>query len=466
MSRTTSLVAGAFLAAAATASLCIVGVPVMAQVSESPLALQQSQSAAAVDGEAYKNADSVDVAPELNSHRHGSTPSPAESRKFSAERAAKVPKHRTPIARRVAEMLDANISVQLETSLDSLADTLSEQLSIPVMTDNRAIETAKLDPAQTVITLASDDQPLRSALHKSLQPLGLRADVQDEGLVITADFTELTRRGILADKWVGLSDEFNARVEKVLTTEVELPQEQVPLNRVVAELSRAVDFPMHIERVALEAIGLTEDVPVGGYSPREASEQRKGWDGRLFSAESEGGPDQAVSPAEVQPAEDGKSSGIASEKEVPVQKLPLGTALHFLLNDLELTFTVRDGMVVVTTRDSEETRLLTRLYFSEGTGLPRGDLVSAISMIQHTIEPDTWEILGGVSTMVPVGNGERSRPALLVSTTFDVHQQIADLMKSLRESHFGPDPISSGPPPLPAVPQSLQNFQFMGPCKI
>lgn len=466
MSRTTSCVARAFLASAAVGSLCFVEVPVMAQVSESPPILQQSESTAPVDGETQTNDDSVNVAP--NSHSQDTSPpqSTVEPQEIAAEPAIKETKYHTSIARRVAAELDANVSIQLETSLDSLADTLTDQLGIPVMTDDRAIVIAELDPAQTMITLASDDQPLRSALHKSLQPLGLRAVVEDEGLVITADFTELTRRGILADKWVGLSDEFIARVDEVLSTEVELPQGHVPLDRVIAEFSRAVEFPMVIERVALEGIGLTDDALVGGYSPGEASEQRKGWDGRLFSAEVAGGPDQAVAPAEGEPAEDEKSNGKVSQKELPVQKLPLSMALHHLLNDLELTYTVRDSMVVVTTKDAEETRLMARLYFLEGTGLPRGDVSSAMSMIQGAIEPDTWETLGGVSTMVPVGNGEHARPTLLVSTTFDVHQQISDLMKSLRESHVGPDPVSSGPPPHPAVPENLQNFQSMGPCKI
>lgn len=353
--------------------------------------------------------------------------------------------YRTLVAKHVAEKLDTLVSIDLQTNLKSLADELSAQLGLPVLVDPRAIKQAELDPSQTQVTLKSDHQPLRAALRKTLQPLGLRAEVQDEGLTITADFTELTRRGILTDKWVGLSDDFIARVDAVLATEVELPQEQVPLDRVIAEFSRMVDFPMVIERVALEGIGLPEDAPVGRYSPRVVSEERKGWEGRLFSAESEGGPDQSDASAESQPAEKEDSDVNTAEKEVPVQKLPLGTALRFLLSDLELTFTVRDGMIVVTTRDSAETRLMARLYFLEGTGLPRGDFGAPMSIIQTTIEPDSWEALGGVGTMVPVGTGEHTRPTLVISTTFDVHQQIADLMKSLRESHFGPDPIGSGP---------------------
>ncbi len=67
-----------------------------------------------------------------------------------------------------------------------------------------------------------------------------------------------------------------------------------------------------------------------------------------------------------------------------------------------------------------------------GSGGPGGgaiaDFDSLMDLIETTIAPDTWEALGGPSTMSPY----RSTLSLVISTTTDVHEQIADLLASLR----------------------------------
>ena len=56
------------------------------------------------------------------------------------------------------------------------------------------------------------------------------------------------------------------------------------------------------------------------------------------------------------------------------------------------------------------------------------DFTSLIQLIQTTIEPTTWEALGGVSTMQEYPQNL----SLVISTTSDVHDQIVDLLESLR----------------------------------
>ncbi|WP_235934773.1 general secretion pathway protein GspD [Candidatus Laterigemmans baculatus] len=56
------------------------------------------------------------------------------------------------------------------------------------------------------------------------------------------------------------------------------------------------------------------------------------------------------------------------------------------------------------------------------------DFDSLMELIETTIEPDTWEALGGPSTMAPY----QANLSLVISTTTDVHEQIADLLESLR----------------------------------
>jgi general secretion pathway protein D len=56
------------------------------------------------------------------------------------------------------------------------------------------------------------------------------------------------------------------------------------------------------------------------------------------------------------------------------------------------------------------------------------DFQSLIDLIQTTVVPDTWEALGGPSTMAPYPQNL----SLVISTTSDVHDQITDLLESLR----------------------------------
>jgi general secretion pathway protein D len=68
-------------------------------------------------------------------------------------------------------------------------------------------------------------------------------------------------------------------------------------------------------------------------------------------------------------------------------------------------------------------------------GVPSGrgggsmaDFDSLMTLIQQTIDPDSWEALGGVGTMAPYPQNL----SLVISTTSDVHDQIVDLLESLR----------------------------------
>ncbi|WP_390620381.1 type II secretion system protein GspD [Stieleria varia] len=56
------------------------------------------------------------------------------------------------------------------------------------------------------------------------------------------------------------------------------------------------------------------------------------------------------------------------------------------------------------------------------------DFDSLMQLIQQTVVPDTWEALGGPSTMAPYPQNL----SLVISTTSDVHDQIQALLKSLR----------------------------------
>jgi general secretion pathway protein D len=61
-------------------------------------------------------------------------------------------------------------------------------------------------------------------------------------------------------------------------------------------------------------------------------------------------------------------------------------------------------------------------------GAALADFDSLMTLIQTTVVPDTWEALGGPSTMSPYAQNL----SLVISTTSEVHDQISELLASLR----------------------------------
>ncbi len=128
--------------------------------------------------------------------------------------------------------------------------------------------------------------------------------------------------------------------------------------------------------------------------------------------------------------------------DIPVtgraQDIKLRSALALLLDPLDLTFTIQGESLLITTLEADDSKILNRIYWLEGTGFAEGDYQSIIEMISSTIEPDMWEMVGGPSTISQLSF---HRPALMIATTYKIHHSIEQLLDALRESHFGGDPV-------------------------
>lgn len=296
----------------------------------------------------------------------------------------------TAVAKRVTTALDENVDLgQFNTTIGQLAETLSQSTELPVFVDARSVQIAGLN-SETVVQSTGGDWPLRSALRRLLQPHGLHVVVENEGLVVTADFTELTRRGIATDYWVSADPEGNEKISQALDKKLTVGFRELQLDAAIAELSEQTGLEMHIDRRALEEIGLTPDMPV----------------------------------------------------TLRTKSVSLRSALRLMLRELDLTYHINNEVLEITTLEACENNLVSRVYFLESTGFAIGDFGSAIAIIETTIVPDTWESLGGPSTMAPLTQGQRSRPALLISTTSDVHDRIENLLGAMRKNHVGADPIA------------------------
>lgn len=113
-------------------------------------------------------------------------------------------------------------------------------------------------------------------------------------------------------------------------------------------------------------------------------------------------------------------------------------ALDRLLAPVELTWTVMDGLLILTTPEVVETHLSTRIYnvrdllaksFSSD-GSTQYDFDSLIELIEGTIQPNTWDTVGGPGSIKEYSND--FDVALVISQTTDVHGEIDELFRMLR----------------------------------
>ncbi|MFK8111328.1 MAG: RNA polymerase sigma factor [Rubripirellula sp.] len=307
-----------------------------------------------------------------------------------------VPEPTSATAAEISNAMDSEIEMMFETTLFELPDALRQALEQPVLWDGRAIELSKQKLDQP-IKIHEENIPMRTGLHQLLNPLGLKAVVQDEGLMITADMSVLVHKGIGATRWTNIDEEAEKKIAAALASETRVQFADTPLNDAVNTLSALHQVPIMINRRALEEIGLSSDIPV-----------------RLEMA-----------------------------------GVKLKSVLSLVLSELDLTYTVQGESLTITSVEDAEQNLINRVYWLEGTGLPSGDFQSILESIQTSITPETWEALGGPSTMAPLIS---ARPAIVISTTYHVHENIDQFFNVLRETHFGQDPIMK-PVQVPLTPQ-------------
>lgn len=311
-----------------------------------------------------------------------------------------LPKPTSPVAKMVESKLNEQTNIQVQGTISELDQKISEATGIPVLIDDRALIFANLSGKEKVAYTASNI-PLRTALRNMLRDHGLRAIVEDEGLVITADHAALVQKGIGTSRWINVDDSAAELIAKRLAEPISVEFADTPLGEAIATISRDSGMPIVLDTLAIEEIGFDSTTPI------------------TFA----------------------------------LSNIKLGSAFKIMLTDLEMTLTIRGETAVVTTVESASQRLLHRIYWLESTGIATDDYQSVMNLITNTIQPETWEQLGGNSRLSPLGS---KRPALLISTSYDVHEEIEYLFETLRETHFGVDPV------LEPVQVPMQGVGFGG----
>ena len=125
------------------------------------------------------------------------------------------------------------------------------------------------------------------------------------------------------------------------------------------------------------------------------------------------------------------------DPETPITIMSQGTTaravLRRILGDRDLTWHIHDEALVITTRERAGENLETRLY-----PLPWGSVTQVaigfqplIDLIQSTVQPPTWDVVGGQATIQSFGDGTGA--VLVVAQTADVHDEIEGLLRGLHE---------------------------------
>ncbi|MBN2476613.1 MAG: STN domain-containing protein [Pirellulales bacterium] len=148
-----------------------------------------------------------------------------------------------------------------------------------------------------------------------------------------------------------------------------------------------------------------------------------------------------------------------------LKNVSLESALHLMLRDLDLTWTIADEVLLITTPEEAESMLVTRLYdvadlvtYRDERDQPWEDYDSLIDMITSTVDAATSDEVGGAGTVS--GGTFGTAKILVVRQTYPVHREIAELLAEIREiaaRHAG-----DGQPPRKPRSQLSPGMRGMG----
>lgn len=179
-----------------------------------------------------------------------------------------------------------------------------------------------------------------------------------------------------------------AAIERALEAKFDFTFAETPLAEVVATIRRGAKIEVQLDRKAITDQGLGADTPVTR-----------------------------------------RISGIS-----------LQAGLRSLLDELDMTYAIRDEVLLLTTKTEGENLLQCKVYpvfdlaVRPADAPPTGgafDYVSLIETICSNVDPSSWDSLGGPGSIQSFANAG----AIVVTHTTHGHAAIARLLRALREAH-------------------------------
>ncbi|MBC8873273.1 MAG: hypothetical protein H8E44_27880 [Planctomycetes bacterium] len=194
--------------------------------------------------------------------------------------------------------------------------------------------------------------------------------------------------------------DWRGKLELALDKRVSVDFEEQPLNEVVEYLREQAGVTILVDVRALDDVGLPFDSPVSG----------------KFS------------------------------------DMPLRSVLRHSLREFDLTWTLRDGALVITTPEEAECCMETRVYdvldlvrLNDQSAPDEYDYHSIISLITTTIAPQSWDTVGGP------GSIEAFRGGVVISQTPDILGQVNDVLAIFRKAKKIAEEHTCNAPPTVSI---------------
>ncbi|MEO1527176.1 MAG: hypothetical protein AAFX06_17185 [Planctomycetota bacterium] len=181
--------------------------------------------------------------------------------------------------------------------------------------------------------------------------------------------------GALPSKESSTQKTAEERIQLALTASTTQTFIETPLVEAMQQISKSHAIPVVIDTRALEEIGLTADTPI----------------------------------------------------TIDLKNVSLRSLLRLMLRDNDLTYMIKDEVLQITTMEAAESNLILNMYTLPGKLGERGEEI--VNAISRTVRPDTWETIGGNSSIINIDH------ALVVSTTSDVHTDVQSFLTQLTEKY-------------------------------
>jgi hypothetical protein len=151
------------------------------------------------------------------------------------------------------------------------------------------------------------------------------------------------------------------------------------------------------------------------------------------------------------------------------QSITLRSALRSMLGRLDLTYVIKNEMLIVTTPEKAGNELITRVYLVRDLVVQvSGDrsyhaYQQLIDLVTATIAPTTWDEVGGPGAI----HEFRPAMAVVISQTREVHEQVVELLESVRRARdIQHVPYDSGSVPRTGRPLSAPvQAEFIEPAR-
>jgi len=136
-----------------------------------------------------------------------------------------------------------------------------------------------------------------------------------------------------------------------------------------------------------------------------------------------------------------EDAGIGRNKQVTksLKGISLRSVLKLVLREIDLTYTVHNGVLVITTPDRAESMVTTKVYPVTDLVVQRDrfgrvgvDADGLIGQITSTVAPTTWSDAGGPGSVWARQVG--GVVLLSVAQSYEVHQEVQDLLAKLRDA--------------------------------